>query len=63
VDEKNTFATLRAKDEPGFHNVRKHKDSERFRFSFSGCRILRHELLQSVTGITHQVGGRRFSGK
>src|SRR6266536_4404649 len=64
VHEKNSLAPLSAKDEPGFHYIRKNKDGRCVRFSFGGRRILRHKLLQSATGLAGQiVGGCRASGK
>jgi hypothetical protein len=62
VREKNSLASLRAKDEPGFHDVRKDKDGDCSRFTFGSCRILRNELLQGASGVADQiVGGRRVN--
>jgi hypothetical protein len=44
VHEKDCFPPLSAKDEAGFHYIRKHKNRDCFRFTFSGRRILRYEL-------------------
>ena len=64
VQEKNSFAPLSAKDEAGFDDIRKNKNGDCFRFTFGGRRILRHELLQSATGVGGQiVGGCRASAK
>jgi hypothetical protein len=45
VQEKDSLALLRAKDETSFHYLRKDKNGERFRFGSSSRWILRHELL------------------
>jgi len=45
TQEKDSLAFLRAKDEPGFHNIRKNKNGDCFRFGSGSRRILRHELL------------------
>jgi hypothetical protein len=64
VHEKNSLAPLSAKDEAGFDYIRKHKNGDCFRFTFSGRRILRYQLLQSATGGADQiVGGCRASAK
>jgi hypothetical protein len=57
VHEKDSLAPLSAEDEAGFHYIRKHKNGDCSRFTFGGRRILRHELLQSATGITGQIVG------
>src|SRR5204863_4330705 len=45
VHEKNSLASLSAKDEAGFDHVRKNKNGDCSRFTFGGRRILRHQLL------------------
>src|SRR6266436_4453008 len=62
VDEKDSLASLRAKDESGFDDIRKNKNGHCFRFTFGGRRILRHELLQSATGVAGQIVGRCRAG-
>src|SRR5882724_5023123 len=52
VNEENSFAPLRPKDESCFDYIRKNKHGHCFRFTFGGRRILGHELLQSATAVT-----------
>jgi len=60
VNEKDSLATLSAKDEPDLHHVWKHKNGECFRFTFNGRRILRHQLSQGGARLSGEiVGGRR----
>src|SRR5439155_23256249 len=47
VHEENSFATLSAKDEAGFDDVRENKNGQCFRSNFGGRGILRHQLLHS----------------
>jgi hypothetical protein len=57
VHEKESLAPLSAEDKAGLHYIRKHKNGDCSRFTFGGCRILGHELLQSAAGITGQIVG------
>src|SRR6266699_4317448 len=57
VHEENSLPSLRAKDEASFDYIRKNKNGHCSRFTFGGRRILRHELLQSATGVGGQIVG------
>ena len=53
VHEENSLASLSAKDEARFHHIGENKNGDCSRFTFGGCRILRHKLLQTATGIAN----------
>ena len=57
VHKKNSFAPLRTKDEAGFDYIRKNKNGRCFSLCLGRGWILRHQLLQSATGVGGQIVG------